>query len=67
MSFKIYFGIFTTLQTFSHGFSSEINGKPFQRIEMKSVKCKGVKDFYYPNMTCYAKPHNRTTYTGLSL
>ncbi|CRK93539.1 CLUMA_CG007072, isoform A [Clunio marinus] len=51
------------LSTFSHGFSSEINGKPFQRIEMKSVKCKVVKDFYFPNMTCYAKPFNRTAYT----
>ncbi|CRK93538.1 CLUMA_CG007071, isoform A [Clunio marinus] len=63
MNFKIYFGIFTILSTFSLGFSSEINGKPFQRIEMKSLKCEGVKDFYFPNMTCYAKPFNRTTYT----
>ncbi|CRK93537.1 CLUMA_CG007070, isoform A [Clunio marinus] len=30
---------------------------------MKSVKCKVVKDFYYPNMTCYAKPFNRTAST----
>ncbi|CRK93536.1 CLUMA_CG007069, isoform A [Clunio marinus] len=28
---------------------------------MKSLKCKVVKDLYYPNMTCYAKPYNRTT------
>ncbi|CRK93535.1 CLUMA_CG007068, isoform A [Clunio marinus] len=63
MNFKIYFGICTILLTISFGFSSELNGKPFQRIEIKRVECKGLQDFYYPNMTCYAKPYNRTTYT----